>query len=181
MDLRFSIPLTDTHLVNQIPAVNNLGQPNAMLLKPGRPEESILYLRLNNNDGSRMPPLATQHLDIQGAALIRQWIESQQSTHIAITNQLQPDFTLAQSYPNPFNRTVIIPYALSKEKFVHLSIYNLTGQQIKKLIDAIQPAGQYTIHWDGSDAQGHPMASGIYFYTLQAGPYIKTRKLLLLR
>ena len=88
---------------------------------------------------------------------------------------------LAPNYPNPFNRTTAIRFALPADGQVHLNVYNLSGQKVACLIDGRRPAGRYTVHWDGRDESGRELASGAYLYRLQIGGLTKTRKLLLLK
>ena len=86
-------------------------------------------------------------------------------------------FSLAQNYPNPFNPLTNIRYSLPVRSEVRLMIYNLRGQEIARLIDGDErPAGVHTAVWDASSA-----ASGLYFYRLTAGDYVKTRKMVLLK
>lgn len=74
--------------------------------------------------------------------------------------------TLNQNYPNPFNPTTQISFTLPKTQATQLSIYNVKGQLVKKLVDATLPAGEHTISWDGTDERGMAVASGIYSYRL---------------
>jgi hypothetical protein len=85
-------------------------------------------------------------------------------------------FELSQNYPNPFNPITRIAYTLPAASNVRLTVYNLLGQEISRLIDAPVRAGRHEIIWD---ATGFP--SGIYFYRLETGKYIRTRKMVLLR
>ncbi len=85
-------------------------------------------------------------------------------------------FILNQNYPNPFNPVTTINYALPSTSKVLLIIYNLRGEEIARLVDGIQPTGLHQITWDASG-----VASGIYFYRIQAGDYIQTRKMVLLK
>ena len=89
-------------------------------------------------------------------------------------------FSLGQNYPNPFNPTTTIPFTLEKSSHVSLSIYNITGQQIEELASGEMAAGHHTITWNGMDLNGSSVGAGIYFYRLQAGDYIETKKMLLL-
>ncbi|MCB0260840.1 MAG: T9SS type A sorting domain-containing protein [Calditrichaeota bacterium] len=88
---------------------------------------------------------------------------------------------LHQNYPNPFNPSTVIGYRLEKAGDVQLSIYNLLGQHVINLVAARQPAGRYRVEWNGKDAHGRPVPSGIYFYRLTAGELSQTRRMLLLR
>ncbi|MCH7820039.1 MAG: T9SS type A sorting domain-containing protein [Candidatus Marinimicrobia bacterium] len=89
---------------------------------------------------------------------------------------LAAEFALSQNYPNPFNPETVIEYSIPFRSEVNLIIYNLRGEEVAHLIDERKPAGSYTVKWDASN-----MASGIYFYRLQAGDFVRTRKMLLLK
>ncbi len=90
---------------------------------------------------------------------------------------------LFQNYPNPFNANTAISYQLSGVRPLHttLKIYNILGQEVRKLVNGYQKPGSYRIIWDGLNDQGRTAGSGIYFYRLRAPNYVKTRKMLLLR
>ena len=90
--------------------------------------------------------------------------------------------TLLQNYPNPFNPDTWIPYTLAEENHVTVNIYAATGQLIRTLKLGKKPAGLYlskdkAAHWDGRDDNGESVSSGVYFYTLGAGGFRVTRKM----
>ena len=89
---------------------------------------------------------------------------------------LPQDFVLLQNYPNPFNPTTTIEYVLPKSAVVQLTIYNLRGQEEARLVDGPQTGGFHRATWNASN-----LASGIYFYRLQAGDFVQARKMLLLK
>jgi C1A family cysteine protease len=91
------------------------------------------------------------------------------------------EFSLYQNYPDPFNANTEILYALPKSCQVRLEIYNVLGQRVMVLVDEAQMAGFHTVPWDGRDAYGQPVASGVYLYRLQAEEYSRMRKMVLLR
>ncbi|MBX3006909.1 MAG: T9SS type A sorting domain-containing protein [Melioribacteraceae bacterium] len=91
------------------------------------------------------------------------------------------EFGLGQNYPNPFNPTTSIKYQIAENANVSLTVYNMLGQQVKSLITGQQEAGYYTVNWDGTNEYGSKVASGIYIYRLQAGKYIQTLKMNLLK
>lgn len=105
-----------------------------------------------------------------------------------ITNLLNPvsveedvsttpfSFQLEQNYPNPFNPVTTISYLLPSRSEVLLIIYNLLGEEIVRLVDEIQPRGLHQITWDASS-----VSSGMYFYRIQAGDFVQTRKMILLK
>ena len=91
---------------------------------------------------------------------------------------------LLANFPNPFNPETWIPYQLSKPTEVTITIYAVNGQVVRMLTLGHQPAGIYqsrsrAAHWDGRNAFGEPVASGLYFYTLTAGDFTVTRKMLI--
>ena len=91
---------------------------------------------------------------------------------------------LLSNYPNPFNPETWIPYQLAKDAEVTLHIYAVNGQVVRRLALGHQPAGIYqsrsrAAYWDGRNAFGEPVASGLYFYTLTAGDFTATRKMLI--
>ena len=91
---------------------------------------------------------------------------------------------LLANFPNPFNPETWIPYDLAKDADVTLHIYAVNGTLVRTLILGHQAAGIYqsrsrAAHWDGRNAFGEPVASGVYFYTLTAGDFTATRKMLI--
>ena len=75
----------------------------------------------------------------------------------------------------------LIGYSLSKASDVHLVIYNLLGQQVRVLVNELQAAGRYSIRWDGRDAAGRQVTSGVYLYRLVAGDQVALKKMLLVK
>jgi len=90
-------------------------------------------------------------------------------------------FALKQNYPNPFNPVTTIKYQIPAESRVVLSVYNILGQRIKTILNDVQPAGYYTVQWNGRDETGNQVASGIYFYRIQADGYVNTCKMLFMK
>ncbi len=91
------------------------------------------------------------------------------------------DFALYQNYPNPFNPETTIRYDLAAQGQVSLHIYNVLGQLVDTLVDETQKAGRYTVRWDGTDARGVRVASGIYFYNINATSFKDMKRLMLLK
>ena len=85
------------------------------------------------------------------------------------------------NYPNPFNPQTTIPYHLPHGSRVKLSVYNMAGQRVRLLVDEAKPAGYHEITWDGRDQAGHLVGSGVYLYRLEAGSYVKTLRLVLVK
>jgi hypothetical protein len=90
-------------------------------------------------------------------------------------------FELFQNYPNPFNLGTAISYRLKEDSKVSLAIYNVKGQIVRTLLDETVKSGKHRVVWPGTDDDGLPVASGVYFYKIQAGNEIEVRKMLLVR
>jgi hypothetical protein len=96
-------------------------------------------------------------------------------------NNLPARFELSQNYPNPFNPSTTIKYAVPSRSRVTIEVFNVLGRKVRTLINEVKPAGFHTITWDGDNAAGRRVASGVYLYRFQAGDHIETRKMLLLK
>ncbi len=102
-----------------------------------------------------------------------------------VLSEAAPEETsLLSNYPNPFNPETWIPYQLAKPAEVTVTIYAADGKLVRTLALGHQPAGVYqrksrAAYWDGRNALGEPVASGVYFYTLKAGDFTATRKMLI--
>ena len=90
--------------------------------------------------------------------------------------EIPKQFTLSNNYPNPFNPTTTIEYSLPISSLVSLKIYNILGEETATLVNKRQAAGTYTQQWNSAN-----MPSGVYYYRMQAGSFIETKKLLLLK
>jgi mRNA-degrading endonuclease RelE of RelBE toxin-antitoxin system len=87
----------------------------------------------------------------------------------------------AWNYPNPFNPETEIAYNLPQDSRVRLTIYNIQGQRVKQLVDEYQNAGSRGVIWDGRDETGVKVASGIYFYRIEAGAHSVTNRMVFLK
>jgi hypothetical protein len=90
-------------------------------------------------------------------------------------------FALSQNYPNPFNPSTAIDYALSERAFVTIKVHNLLGQEVKTLVAEEKGAGIYTLQWNGKDNAGNDVPSGMYLYTMRAGNFVQTKKMMLMK
>ena len=91
------------------------------------------------------------------------------------------NFALAQNYPNPFNASTMISYDLKTDAKVSLKVYNILGQEVTTLVDRYQPAGSYTVAWNGKDSKGNDVSTGVYFYLLKAGEFSANKKMTYLK
>ena len=98
------------------------------------------------------------------------------NTSVNNINSQPTRFDLKQNYPNPFNPTTTIPFSIPSNSYVSLKIYDLLGREIATIVSEEMPAGSYSRQWNASE-----LSSGIYFYRIQAGNFIETKKLVLLK
>jgi hypothetical protein len=99
------------------------------------------------------------------------------ATGVAADNATVPlEYSLSQNFPNPFNPTTRIQYSIKERGIVSLTLYDILGKQVATLVHSEQEAGQYRY-----DLNANQLSSGIYFYRLQAGGFVDTKKLLLVR
>jgi len=103
----------------------------------------------------------------------------------SLTAGSQPDlpgsYRLGQNHPNPFNPETHINFDLPHAQGVFVEVFDAGGRRVAVLVDEALDAGFHTVSWDGRDANGEPVASGVYFYRVKAGPLTETRKMLLLK
>lgn len=106
-------------------------------------------------------------------------VESDQGTKVGLfpEERIFPETVqLLQNYPNPFNPTTTIEYKLSQPGRVTLSIFNLSGQHIRTLVDEEKNVGAFSVMWDATDKTGQKMGSGVYLYRIQIFDVKKVRE-----
>ena len=103
-------------------------------------------------------------------------VEKAAGTSNELSTDLPSDFALQQNYPNPFNPTTVISYQLAKNSLVELKVYDSMGRKVAVLVSERKAAGVHTVNFDASN-----LSSGVYFYTIDAGAFRQTRKMLLIK
>ena len=98
------------------------------------------------------------------------------STTSVETEPLPEELPIVEAHPNPFNPRTTISYSLPEAMYVSLNIYSITGQKVATLVNGFIPAGNYNVIFDGSH-----FASGLYIYRFQAGDFMKTGKIVMVR
>jgi hypothetical protein len=107
------------------------------------------------------------------------WFRLKEPTPVA--DAPAPGTRLAQNVPNPFNPTTTIRFSLATGGPATVSIYDANGRLVRTLVDETRAAGDHAVPWDGRDARGKSVASGVYFYRLVAGSVIESKKMVLLK
>ena len=109
-----------------------------------------------------------------------QWMD-QEMLSTADVSFIPKEYRLYDAYPNPFNPTTNIGYDIPKKGHVSILIYDMLGRQVKTLLNQTQDAGYKSVIWDATNNYGKPVSAGIYLYQIQAGEYISTKKMVLLK
>ena len=100
---------------------------------------------------------------------------------IELDAQLPHILVLYPNYPNPFNPVTTLRYDLPENSLVNITIYDMLGREVKTLINQTQDAGYKSVIWDATNDYGKPVSAGIYLFQIQAGEYISTKKMVLLK
>ena len=95
--------------------------------------------------------------------------------------QLPHNFLVYQNHPNPFNPITNLRYYIPQDVNVNITIYDMMGRQIKTLANGIQSSGYKSVQWDATNNQGKPVSAGVYLYKIQAGDFVDTKKMILLK
>ncbi len=105
--------------------------------------------------------------------------------YTTITTNAPESFDLVQNYPNPFNPTTTIRFAVPSElegaAHATLKVYDLSGREVKTLINEAMSPGEYSVDWDATNNEGEKVAGGVYLYRLVAGDYTATKKMILMK
>ena len=101
---------------------------------------------------------------------------------LSLDDELIPtQSALHPPYPNPFNPVTTLRYDLPEDALVNITIYDMMGRQVKTLINGSQTAGYKSIQWNATNNLGEPISAGMYIYTIQAGEFRQTKKMILLK
>ena len=96
-------------------------------------------------------------------------------------DEIPQSYELMQNFPNPFNPSTTITYALPAQGPVSLIVYDALGREVTRLVDNVQPEGYHTVQWSGVNSAGGQVSTGVYFYRLQAGDFSQIRKMVLVK
>ena len=96
-------------------------------------------------------------------------------------NGLPAEFALLQNYPNPFNPITSFRYELPEQSHVTIVIYDMLGREVRTLVNTTQDAGFKLVIWNATNDYGKPVSAGVYLYQIQAGEFVQTKKMVLLK
>lgn len=161
-------------LVNRLEQVENQldhGHETIAMLEMYLFKARILILRLSNKISNE----TYKELDYSTDGVIDLISDIQGRPTIFNATLLQPKtYSLSQNYPNPFNPSTTIEYSVPENSFVSLKIFDMTGREISTLVSTQQETGTYIVDWNAAK-----LSSGVYFYRLNAGNFVETKKMIL--
>ena len=146
---------------------------------PGDHANSLLWQKVNSGDmPQNNPDLNSDEVD-----LIAQWIdEGALEVQLSIIDETLPvTYNLQNAYPNPFNPVTTLQYDLPEDALVNITIYDMMGRVIKTMVNSQQNAGFKSIQWNATNNLGQPVSAGLYLYTIEAGKFRQTKKMVLLK
>jgi endonuclease I len=150
----------------------------------GEIPESICDLNLNWSNGGRFN-ITNNQLCPPYPSCIEEYVGEQDTTNcgqVSIIDETLPiTYNLHNAYPNPFNPVTTLRYDIPKYAFVNITIYDMMGRVVKTLVNGSQTAGYRTTQWDATNNIGQPVSAGLYLYTIQAGEFRQTKKMVLLK
>ena len=94
---------------------------------------------------------------------------------------LSEKYTLHQNHPNPFNPITTLQYDLLENSYVNIIIYDMLGREVKTLVNQTQDVGFRSVIWNATNDYGKPVSAGVYLYQIQAGEFVQTKKMVLLK
>ena len=101
---------------------------------------------------------------------------------VSIINETLPiTYNLYNAYPNPFNPFTVLRYDLPKDELVTITVYDMLGNAVKNLVNANQSLGHKSVQWNATNYQGQPVSAGVYLYSIEAGEFRQTKKMILLK
>ena len=109
------------------------------------------------------------------------WLGGQELDIRKNFDYIPTDYFLKQNYPNPFNPITTLRYELPERAFVDITVYDMLGNVVSNLVNANQSPGYKSIQWNATNNQGEPVSAGVYLYKVQAGDFVDTKKMILLK
>ena len=109
------------------------------------------------------------------------WLGGQELDIRKNFDYIPTDYFLKQNYPNPFNPITTVRYELPEDSFVDVTVYDMLGNVVNNLVNTNQSSGHKSVQWNATNNQGEPVSAGVYLYKIQAGDFVDTKKMILLK
>ena len=137
------------------------------------------------NQGDSSPSLFNNQLCPPYPECVEEYVGDQDTTNCEqvsiIDETLHFTYALYNAYPNPFNPVTTLRYDLPEDALVNITIYDMMGRVVSNLVSSQQNAGYKSIQWNATNNQGEPVSAGVYLYKVQAGDFVDTKKMILLK
>jgi len=185
--------LRDNDLTGSIPSeIGNLTNLNYLLLRDnqltGEIPETICNLLIDWGGSGELGV----YFDIYNNQLcppypecIEEFVGNQDTSNcssVSIIEDVIPlTYALYNAYPNPFNPVTTLRYDLPEDGLVYITVYDMLGNVVSNLVNANQSSGHKSIQWNATNNQGEPVSAGVYLYKIQAGDFVDTKKMILLK
>ena len=137
--------------------------------------ENLSLMRTFGNDDTQDDPMVT--INGNSYPLITDPVLSNDREN----SSLPSEFVLHQNYPNPFNPVTNLPYELPREELVNIMIFDVTGREVRSLINEVRTSGNHSIQWDGTNHKGELVSTGMYIVRMEAGDFLQTGKMLFIK
>jgi hypothetical protein len=165
---------TSTETNNQGFEIYRNGSKISFVEGKGTTTETQLYSFVDNDLQPGIYNYRLNQIDFDGT----QEVVGELTVYLSLPEQ----FTLEQNYPNPFNPSTTIKYSIPTSEFVTLKVFDVLGNEVATLVNEEKPAGSYEVEFSAVvTSRDLSLSSGIYFYTLQAGSFVQTKKLILIK
>ena len=165
----FGIPYTDVHENISDTTISISSNSLDVLLNVTQDTATFTYY-VNSSDGEYM--VAS---DVGEFVLFRAALGVNEGLSVPVV------YALHQNYPNPFNPITTLRYDLPENSYVNVTVYDMLGREIRSLVSTAQEAGFKSVIWDATNDYGKPVSAGVYLYKIQAGEFVQTRKMVLLK
>ena len=167
---------TDSHVADGMMRAVVYGVTPGAGIKAGQ----VLYIPVTVRDGS--PSLTLTDIILVNPSAQRVEVTPGETTVVVKDVSIPTSFALGDARPNPFNPSTTIAYEVPEQTHITLTVYNLLGQEVVRLVDQVQAAGRYEAVWPGINSRGAGVASGVYLYRIVSGSgYVDTKRMTLLK
>ena len=127
------------------------------------------------------PEIIVANWEVEGLRVIHDFLPVNDPLIISLEADVPGVFSTQQNYPNPFNPATTLRYDLPEKSHVNIIIYDMLGRQVRTLVNQTQDAGHKSVTWDATNDYGKPVSAGVYLYQIQAGEFVQTKKMVLLK
>jgi hypothetical protein len=181
--------LSSNQLIGSIPPeIGNLTNLNGLYLGwnqlTGEIPESICDLNINWNNSNTFN-ISTNQLCPPYPSCIEDYVGEQDTSNceqVSIIDATFPiTYNLHNAYPNPFNPVTMLQYDLPEDAVVNITIYDMMGRVVNNLVSSQQNAGYKSVQWNATNDRNEAVSAGLYLYTIQAGQFTETKKMVLLK